>query len=253
MKIRFLGTGTSQGVPIIGCSCPVCSSSDKRDKRLRSSVHIELSDLSIVIDTGPDFRYQMLRAGIQSLDAILFTHEHKDHVAGLDDIRPFNYLKQQIPDIFCTEQVELALRRDFYYAFEEFKYPGVPEFRLHRIGRQAFEYAGHTITPIQVFHHKMPVLGFRIGDFAYITDANYIPEEEFAKLEGLKYFVINALRRTEHISHFSLDQAIAVAKRTGAEQSYFTHISHQLPRHAELAAELPDNIQPAYDGLILEL
>ncbi|MBL0911926.1 MAG: MBL fold metallo-hydrolase [Bacteroidia bacterium] len=253
MKICFLGTGTSQGVPIIGCTCPVCTSSDKRDKRLRSSVHIEFNDRSLVIDTGPDFRYQMLRAGVSSLDAILFTHEHKDHVAGLDDIRPFNYLKQQVPDVFCTEAVETALRRDFYYAFDEPKYPGVPEFRIHRIENKPFIYAGETIVPIQVYHHKMPVLGFRIGDFAYITDANYIPEEEFTKLEGLKYFVINALRRTEHISHFSLHQAMEIAQRIAAEQTLLTHISHQLPAHAELSAELPANIQPAHDGLILEL
>lgn len=253
MKIRFLGTGTSQGVPIIGCDCPVCQSADKRDKRLRSSLHIEVKGRSLVIDTGPDFRYQMLRAGIKSLDAILYTHEHKDHVAGLDDIRPFNYLKKQVPDLYCTEAVEKALRRDYYYAFEEPRYPGVPEFTLHRIQNEKFTCAGEVITPIQVYHHKMPVLGFRIGDFAYITDANYIPEEEFAKLRKLRYFVINALRRTEHISHFTLDQATAIAQRVNAGQTYLTHISHQLPRHADLAAELPPHIQPAYDGLTLEL
>lgn len=253
MEITFLGTGTSQGMPIIGCDCPICASQDPRDKRLRSSIHIQLNGKSIVVDTGPDFRYQILRAKISRLDAIFFTHEHKDHVAGLDDIRPFNYLKNNIPDVFCTDAVEKALRRDYYYAFEEPKYPGVPEFNLHRIENTPFKYAGETIIPIQVMHYKMPVLGFRIQNFAYITDANFIAEAEFEKLKNLDVLVLNALRRTEHISHFSLAQAIEVIEKIKPKKAYLTHISHQLDFHEKLLAELPPFIEPAYDGLVLNL
>lgn len=253
MKITFLGTGTSQGMPIIGCTCALCHSKNPKDKRLRSSIHIELNGKSIIIDTGPDFRYQVLRANISQLDAIFYTHEHKDHVAGLDDIRPFNYLKNNIPDIFCSEAVEKALRRDYYYAFEEPKYPGVPEFTLHRIENKAFHYANESIIPIEVMHYKMPVLGFRIKNFAYITDANYISEEEQEKLKDLDVLVLNALRRSNHISHFNLQEAIELIQKINPKKAYLTHISHQLDFHEILIKELPINIEPAYDGLILDL
>lgn len=253
MKITFLGTGTSQGIPVIGCNCHVCLSNDPKDNRLRSSIHIECNDKSIVVDTGPDFRYQMLRAKITQLDAIFFTHEHKDHVAGLDDIRPFNYLMNNIPLIFCTEDVLKALKRDYYYAFDEPKYPGVPEFNVQIIENKDFQFAGETITPIQLYHYKMPVFGYRIGNFAYITDANLIPEEEFKKLENLDVFVINALRKTEHISHFSLDQALEIIERVKPKKAYLTHISHQLDLHQKLLRELPNHVEPAYDGLQIDL
>jgi len=253
MRVEFLGTGTSQGIPVIGCRCEVCTSQSKFDKRLRVSVHIRVNNKDLVIDSGPDFRYQMLRAGITNLDAILFTHQHKDHVAGLDDVRPFNFFSKKPIDLYCTEQVEQALKREFYYAFEESKYPGVPELTLHRIDSTPFRIADIPIIPIQVYHHKMPVLGFRIGDFCYITDANQIPESEFDKIYGCKILVLNALRRTSHISHFTLDEAIEIAARLKVEKLYLTHISHQLGLHEQVKNETPTWVEPAYDGLILEL
>lgn len=252
MKITFLGTGTSQGIPIIGCTCSVCSSNDKRDKRLRSSIHIEINQKSIIIDTGPDFRYQVLRAGIKRLDAILFTHEHKDHIGGFDDIRPFNYLLKNIPEVFCSKAVESALRRDFYYAFAEEKYPGVPEFSISTIDEMPFLFGGEEIIPIPVMHHKMPVLGFRLRDFAYITDCNFIPETSFQKLRGLDTIVINALRKSEHISHFSLQQALEIIERINPRRAYLTHISHQLDLHSSLLKELPTGVEPAHDGLCID-
>lgn len=253
MKITFLGTGTSQGVPFIGCECVVCTSKDKRDNRLRTSVWIETPEASIVIDSGPDFRYQMLRANVRRLDAIVFTHGHKDHVAGMDDIRAYNYRSNKAMDIYATEATQAVLKREFAYVFHDEGYPGIPQVKLHTIGHEPFDINGVTITPIRVLHYKLEVLGFRIGDFTYITDANYIAPEELKKAAGSKAFVINALRHQEHISHYTLKEAQQIAMTAGVTDAYFTHISHQLGLHEEIDGMLPGNMHLAYDGLVLEL
>jgi len=253
MTVTFLGTGTSQGVPIIACHCPICTSADPRDQRLRSAVMLSLNDRNVVIDTGPDFRQQMLRAQVERLDGVVFTHEHKDHIAGLDDIRAFNYFQREKMKVYCTEAVELALRREFAYVFSDFRYPGIPEIELHRITNEPFEVAGMTLTPIEVMHMKMPVFGYRIGDFTYITDANYISEPEKEKIKGSKVLVLNALRREKHPSHYTLDEALALVEELQPEQTYFTHISHQLGLHEEVSKELPANVHLAYDGLTITI
>ena len=253
MTITFLGTGTSQGVPVIGCPCPVCQSLDFRNKRFRASIHLEVMDQSIVIDTGPDFRMQMLREGIKQLDAVLFTHEHKDHTAGLDDIRPFNFYQQADIPIFGRRAVLEQLQREYAYIFNEKRYPGVPQVDCVEIDHLPFQIKGVSITPIPVLHYKLPVLGFRIGDFSYITDANHIPEESFVLLEGTEILVLNALQKEPHISHFTLDQAIEQALRIGAKKTYFTHISHRLGLHDEVEKDLPEGIFLAYDGLKLSV
>ena len=253
MTITFLGTGTSQGVPVIACNCEVCTSADPRDNRLRTSILIEDEGKVIVIDSGPDFRYQMLRAGVQRLDAIVFTHEHKDHIAGLDDIRAFNYRQNGPVDVYADERVQTALKREFYYIFEEFKYPGIPQLNLHTIGLDPFNIGNVHFIPIEVMHYKLPVLGFRINDFAYITDAKTVSEHEKEKIKGSKILVINALQKQNHISHFTLDEAIAFAEEIGAEKTYFTHISHRLGTHQEISDMLPQHIELAYDGLKLDI
>jgi phosphoribosyl 1,2-cyclic phosphate phosphodiesterase len=251
LKITFLGTGTSQGVPVITCNCEVCQSDDHRNNRLRVSILIETADKTIVIDSGPDFRYQMLRAKVKDLDAILFTHEHKDHVAGLDDIRPFNYLLHKNIDIFATTGVQEALKREFSYIFSDVKYPGLPQIELHTIDQDPFFIGQTEIIPLAIMHYKLPILGFRIGDFTYITDAKTISEETIDKVRGTKILIINALQRQPHISHFTLDEAIDFAQKIGAEQTYFTHISHNLGLHEEVEKELPAGMKLAYDGLTL--
>ena len=250
-RLTFLGTGTSQGVPMIGCGCDVCRSTDPHDKRLRSSVLVEHEGLTILVDAGPDFRQQMLRAGVSHVDAILLTHNHKDHTGGLDDIRAFNYLEKKASQIYCEKYVEGALRMEYSYAFEEIKYPGAPEWNVHIIDEKPFSINGVEIIPIRGMHYKLPVLGFRFGEIAYCTDMNHIPEEEFEKLKGLEHFVINTVRFGKHISHFSLEEAVAVARKVGARHSWLTHLSHQLPCYTDLSAELPDGILPAYDGLTI--
>ena len=251
-KLTFLGTGTSQGVPMIGCGCEVCLSKNPRDQRLRSSVLVEHEGLTVLVDAGPDFRQQMLRAGVTHLDAIILTHNHKDHTGGLDDIRAFNYLEKKASQIYCEKYVEDSLRMEYSYAFEEIKYPGAPEWDVHIIDEKPFCINGVEIIPIRGMHYKLPVLGFRFGNIAYCTDMNHIPEEEFSKLEGLDHFIINTVRYGKHISHFSLEEAVAVAQKVGAKHSWLTHLSHQLPCHTDLAAELPEGILPAYDGLTIE-
>ncbi len=253
MKITFLGSGTSQGVPIIACSCPICLSTNPKDKRLRSSVLIQVEDKNMVVDTGPDFRQQMLNCKIKHLDAILYTHAHRDHLAGLDDIRGFNYIMQKPVDVYCEDIVEAAIKKEFFYAFTEPKYPGVPEMNLHPITSQPFSLFNTQIEPIRVFHYKLPVLGFKVNNFVYITDANRIEDQEIEKIKGCDVLVLNALRREHHISHFTLQEAIDMSKRVGAKQTYFTHISHQLGFHDDVENELPDNIHLAYDGLEIEL
>jgi len=251
LKITFLGTGTSQGVPVIGCDCEVCQSLDFRNKRLRTSVHIQVEDQSIVIDTGPDFRQQMLRERTPRLDFVLFTHSHKDHTAGLDDVRAFNFKQNMDMPLYGTAQVLNQLKTEYYYAFLKKKYPGTPQLKLNEITEDVFNVNGIEITPLPVTHLHMPVLGFRIGDFSYITDANHIPEETLRRLNGSKVLVLNALQKETHISHFNLDEAVAMAKNIGANKTYFTHISHKLGLHKQVAEELPENIELAYDGLVI--
>ena len=251
-KLTFLGTGTSQGVPMIGCNCEVCRSTDSRDKRLRSSVYVEHEGLKILVDAGPDFREQMLREGIASVDAILLTHNHKDHTGGLDDIRAFNYLEKKATQIYCEKYVEDSLRMEYSYAFAENKYPGAPEWDVHIIDSNPFTIKGVEIVPIRGRHYKLPVLGYRFGNIAYCTDMNHIPEEEFEKLKGLDHFIVNTVRRGHHISHFSLEAALEIAARVGAKHTWLTHLSHQLPTHSALTAEMPEGVLPAYDGLHIE-
>lgn len=251
MRITFLGTGTSQGVPPIGCNSEVCLSTNPKDKRLRASIHVEWDGLSIVVDTGPDFRFQMIRAGIRRIDAVLYTHEHRDHTAGLDDIRPYNYLQDMKIPMFCEQRVLESFKMQYDYIFEEYPYPGIPLVNFNVIENAPFDISGKTILPIQVMHYKLPVLGFRFGDFAYITDANFISEQEIAKLAGVKVLVLNALRREPHISHFTLEEAVALAQDIGAENTYFTHMSHQIGLHDDVCNELPEGIDLAYDGQII--
>ncbi len=251
-RLTFLGTGTSQGVPMIGCGCEVCKSTDPRDKRLRASVLVEHEGQKILVDAGPDFRYQMLRAGICSLDAILLTHNHKDHTGGLDDIRAFNYHEKKATQIYCEKYVEDSLRQEYSYAFAEVKYPGAPEWNVHIIDEKPFSINGVEIIPIRGKHFKLPVLGYRFGNIAYCTDMNHISEEEYSKLQGLDHFIINCVRRGRHISHYSLEQAVEVATKVGAKHSWLTHLSHQLPCYEDLIKELPEGILPAFDGLVIE-
>ncbi len=253
MRVTFLGSGTSQGVPVIACHCKVCSSNDSRNKRLRSSVMIEWKDKVIVIDSGPDFRYQMLREKVQQLDAILFTHEHKDHVAGLDDVRAFNFKHDREIDIYAEDRVQKALKNEFSYIFSGVQYPGIPRVIMHKIQNTLFNVQGVDVLPIRAMHFKLPVYGFRIGDFTYITDAKTIEEEELEKIKGSKILVLNALRREEHISHFTLEEAIALAQKLQIPNTYFTHISHQLGEHEAVSKELPTGIHLAYDGLKIDM
>lgn len=253
VKITFLGTGTSQGVPVIACQCEVCKSKDKHDNRLRSSIMIETNGKTIIIDTGPDFRQQMLRENVTNIDAILFTHEHKDHTAGLDDIRAFNYIKKMYVEVFAEERVQLALRKEFAYIFADKKYPGVPQVNLNTITEKEFYIGDICIRPIRAIHYKLPVLGFRVGDFTYLTDCNYIAEEEKAKIVGSKHLAVTGLSKHKHISHFTIYEAIALIEELSPTHGYITHCSHQLGLYAELQKELPKNVVIAYDGLQIEL
>ncbi len=254
VKVTFLGTGTSQGVPLIACNCKVCSSNNPLDKRLRTSVKVEVGDTTIIIDSGPDFRQQMLRSETKKVDALIFTHEHKDHIAGMDDIRAFNYVHKLPVDVFASQQVQVALRREYQYIFADFKYPGIPEINLYTIANnQSFKVNDVEITPIEVLHYKLPVLGFRIGDFTYITDANAISDLEKEKIKGSKVLVLNALRHEKHISHFTLSEAIALVQELNVPEAYFTHISHQLGLHHEVDATLPEGMHLAYDGLSINI
>lgn len=253
MKITFLGTGTSQGVPVIACNCEVCLSKNEKDKRLRSSILIEDKGKVIVIDTGPDFRQQMLRENVQQLDAVVFTHEHKDHIAGLDDVRAFNFKQKRDMDIYASPETQTALIREFHYAFAEFKYPGVPSLALHTIEDDVFNIGEVELKPINVWHYKMPVKAFRINNFTYITDANKIEEQELEKIRGSEVIVINALRKTDHISHFNLAEAIALLEKLKPKKAYLTHVSHYLGKHEDVQKELPDFIEIAYDGLAFNI
>jgi phosphoribosyl 1,2-cyclic phosphate phosphodiesterase len=254
IKATILGSGTSQGVPVIACDCHVCLSQDPRDKRLRSSLLIEIDGKNYVIDSGPDFRQQLLRTGIKSLEGILFTHEHKDHVAGLDDVRAFNYRQGKPMDIYCTERVEQALKREFHYVFSQERYPGIPELNLHRIENKPFElHPGCEVIPIEVMHYKMPVLGFRFKGLTYITDAKTVSEEEIDKVKGTDVLIVNALHHSQHLSHFNLTEALEFIDKVEPGKAYLTHISHLFGRHEEIERLLPPNVFPAFDGLQIEL
>ena len=252
LKITFLGSGTSSGVPLIGCDCEVCTSADKKDKRLRSSIMVQSAKTTLVVDTGPDFRYQMLRQKVKHLDAVVFTHPHKDHLAGLDDIKAFNYFTKKPMNVFADSLTEEALRRDFYYAFSDTKYPGIPELNLNTITLDPFVVGDIPVTPVLVWHLKMPVMGFRFGKFTYITDANRIDDNEKEKIIGGDTIVLNALRKKEHVSHFSLQEAVDLVDEMKIPNAYFTHISHQLGTHEEINNELPPNRQLAWDRLKLQ-
>jgi phosphoribosyl 1,2-cyclic phosphate phosphodiesterase len=252
LKITFLGTGTSTGVPMIACECEVCQSINQKDKRLRSSILVESAATTIVVDTGPDFREQMLRCNVKKLDAVLFTHPHKDHVAGLDDVKAYNFFMKKPMTLYANSLTGEAIHRDFYYAFADTKYPGVPELELNTITLDPFVIGDIPVTPVLTWHLKMPVLGFRFGKFTYITDANRVEDIEKEKIKGCDVLVLNALRKQAHIAHFTLGQAIDLAQELNIPTAYFTHISHQLGLHSEIEAELPDGMHLAYDGLELQ-
>lgn len=253
VEVTFLGTGTSQGIPVIGSNHPVCLSTNKKDKRLRCSIFVKYQNLNLVIDTGPDFRQQMLNAKVNKLNAVLFTHEHKDHTAGLDDIRPFNFMQQTAMPVYAEARVLNQLKQEYSYIFSDFKYPGVPSVTLHEITNKPFNINNIEIIPIRVWHYKLPVLGFRFGNFTYITDANKIEESEKKKIKGSKVLVLNALRNEPHISHFTLNEAINLANELEVEKAYFTHISHNLGFHDKVSKSLPKNRFLAYDGLKISI
>lgn len=251
MKVTFLGTGTSQGVPVIGCTCEVCQSLDFRDKRLRTSIHIETGTNSFVVDTGPDFRQQMLRQNIRRLDAVLFTHAHRDHTAGLDDVRAYNFMQKTDMPVYGEKAVLDQIEVEFAYAFSKQYYPGIPRLRLMEISDQPFFINETMFTPLPVMHLHLPVTGFRVGNFSYITDANLIPDKTLTMLEGTDILVLNALQREAHISHFNLEQALLMIERIKPKQAYLTHISHKLGPHADVTKELPETVALAFDGLEL--
>ena len=251
LKITFLGTGTSTGIPMIGCTCAVCTSTNPKDKRLRSSVLVESPTTTIVVDTTPDFRYQMLRIHNTKLDAVLFTHPHKDHIAGLDDIRAYNFFQREPMDVYANALTAEALKREFAYVFADKRYPGIPQINLHTIDETTFDIGDINIQPFTVWHHKMPVFGFRFGKFTYITDANKIEDPVKEKIKDSDVIVLNALRNEQHISHFNLKEAIELVQELQIPNAYFTHISHQLGKHDDVEKNLPQGIHLGYDGLEL--
>jgi phosphoribosyl 1,2-cyclic phosphate phosphodiesterase len=253
LKVTFLGTGTSHGIPLIGCNCEVCTSIDFRDKRLRTSIHISINDKSFIIDSGPDFRQQVLRERINHLTALIFTHQHKDHVAGLDDVRSYNYLQDKHIPVYATKMVVEHLKKEFPYIFADEKYPGIPLIDIVEIDNKPFQIEGVEFIPIEVLHYRLPVFGYRIKDFTYITDANYIPNSEKEKIRGSKVIVLNALQKADHISHFNLKQAIEVLEEFKPEKAYLIHLGHRMGLHRDVEKELPDFIRIAYDGLKIEL
>ncbi len=254
MQITFLGTGTSQGVPVIACQCKVCKSIDFRDKRLRTSLMVTVNNQNLIIDTGPDFRQQMLDNKVSDVSAVIFTHEHRDHTGGLDDIRPFNFLKKEAINVFAEDRVLQSLRKEYYYIFEDGKYPGIPQINLNEINEAPFEIIGVKITPIRAYHHLLPVFGFRIGKMAYLTDVKTIEQEELEKLLDLDVLIVNALRIEPHISHMNLEEALDVIEKVKPRKAYLTHVSHLFKlRHSEIEKLLPKGVKLAYDGLKIDM
>ncbi|WP_454871215.1 MBL fold metallo-hydrolase [Pseudocnuella soli] len=253
LKITFLGTGTSSGVPIIGCHCPVCTSPNLKDNRLRSSILVESATTKVVIDTGPDFRQQMLRVGNEQLDAVVYTHAHMDHILGMDEIRPYNYNQKKPMPLYATQVTQDALRRIFYYAFSEKRFPGIPQVELHTIDTEPFTIGDITFLPIHVWHYKMPVLGFRIGRFTYITDVNGIDDDQKELVKGSDILVLDALSKIKHISHYSLDEAIAIVRELKIPTTYFTHIGHSMGLYDIVEREMPAGMHLSYDGMTLEI
>ncbi|MFT7588968.1 MAG: phosphoribosyl 1,2-cyclic phosphate phosphodiesterase [Limisphaerales bacterium] len=254
MKVTLLGTGTSGGVPMIGCSCAVCTSKDPKDHRLRTSALIETAQgKRILIDCGPDFRQQMLRAEIGDIDAVLFTHEHKDHTGGIDDLRAINFIQKKSVPIYAEQNVLDALRRQYDYVFAPNPYPGIPRIDLQEITDEPFSLFGIEILPIRVMHGNLPVLGFRIGDFTYVTDASFIGEAQKVKIIGTKALVVNALRLKEHVSHFNLNEALDLLSELKPDSAYLTHVSHQMGRYETISSQLPETVQLGYDGLNIYL
>lgn len=253
MKITFLGTGTSQGIPVIGCECPVCQSTNEKDKRLRTSIMVETNEKTIVIDTGPDFRQQMLRAKVKKVDAVLLTHEHNDHVIGLDDVRPFNFRYEMDMPVYGEQRVLDSVKSRFDYIFSS-NYPGLPRVLLHPISKaNAFQLFNIPIVPIEVLHYKLPVLGYRFGKFTYITDIKTISETELEKVKGTEILVLGALQKQQHLSHLTLDEALSLIERIQPKQAFLLHLSHRMGQHDEVEKELPSNVRIAYDGLTLEV
>jgi len=253
MNITFLGTGTSQGVPVIACDCDVCRDGSEKDHRLRSSILVEAKGQVVVVDAGPDFRQQLLREKVEHLDALLITHRHKDHIAGMDDVRSFNWFSGKPMPVYATRKDQAQIKQEFSYAFSGTQYPGVPRFDLHTIGDKPFMIGDLAVIPLEVLHLKMEILGFRFGDFAYITDTNYIPGNILSQLLDCKVIVVSALRHEKHISHYTLNQAIDVLEFLRPEQAYLTHLSHLMGFHADVEKKLPGFIKIAYDGLKINL
>jgi phosphoribosyl 1,2-cyclic phosphate phosphodiesterase len=253
MKLTFLGTGTSQGIPVLTCKCDVCLSNDYRDRRFRTSALISTNSTTLVIDAGPDFRTQMLQADVRKLDAVFLTHAHHDHVSGMDDVRAYNFAQKKPVPVYGNRECLSHISRYYDYAFEEDKYPGVPEFELKELDQQAVIIGDIQILPVPVLHGKLPILGYRIGNVAYVTDASFIPESSILLLEGVKILVVNALRQKEHHSHFNIQQALEMIYKIHPVRAYLTHLSHMAGRHEDIAASLPDNVSPAYDGLSIEV
>lgn len=254
MKVTFLGTGTSQGIPVIGCDCETCTSENPQDSRLRTSIMVTTEGKNIVIDVGPDFRQQMLANGVLDIDSVLLTHEHNDHIIGMDDVRPFNFRYRKDIPVYCTARVQASLRERFSYAFSTTPYPGVPRFELYEIDSvNSFDVAGQTVIPIEVSHGRMPVMGFRFGDFTYITDAKIISAESFKKIAGSKILVLNALRKEDHHSHLTLEEALAIIQKIQPKQAYLTHLSHMMGPVKNINKILPPNVRIAYDGLVIDV
>ncbi|MBP5556447.1 MAG: MBL fold metallo-hydrolase [Bacteroidales bacterium] len=253
MFVRLLGTGTSQGIPIIGCHCPICTSTDERDHRLRTSALVEVDGVNILIDAGPDLRQQLLRCGVTRLDALLLTHEHKDHTGGIDDVRPINFLMKTPLNIYGQPRVMKAIRNDYSYAFGPDQYPGVPQLVLNPLQPEPFEVKGVEVIPVKVRHMTLPIFGYRIRNFGYITDASFISETEKKKLMGVKVLVINALRREQHYSHFNLEQALAIIEEIKPERAYLTHVSHRLGKYVDVSQELPQNVFLGIDNQLIEV